>query len=393
MTQALLKKFEKLEDELNTEIFERTQEVHTAVVALLARKHHFQIGPPGTAKSLSIDRLTKRISGLGDDGYFRWLLTNYTTPEELFGGPDFMLLREKGIYKRVTERKMPRAYIAFADEIFKANSSILNTNLTLMNERLFFNADDDPKAPLISMFAASNELPSGDALWALWDRLHFRHEVAPMQESGSFIRMISVPMVKDPDPIVSLDELFKAHAAVDKVEVPAEVFQTVKGLRDDLRKEGIEVTERRWVECTGIIKAEAWLNGRDVADVEDMRPLMHVLWSDLDHQVVVKKMVLGLANPIDKEAYDILEKFRGLEYDLNEIVDDGDNVKAIAKQAIEIQKKIMKEKGALNSLREQQNASGRKSEYLVQAEAKFIQLGKAVMTRGFQVDPDAFKSA
>jgi len=385
---TLLNKFELLEETLNDEIYERGQEIHTAVLALLSRKHHFQIGPPGTAKSLLIDRLTKRISDLGEDGYFRWLLTNYTTPEELFGGPDFNLLREKGVYKRVTERKLPRAYIGFADEIFKANSSILNTNLTLMNERKFFNADDDPNAPLMSLYSASNELPSGDALWALWDRLHFRHEIKPMQETTSFMNMLTKSMVEEPEPILSLQDLIDGQAAVEAVVIPSEVFETVKTLRDDLRKDGIEATERRWKECVGVIKAEAFMNGREIADIEDMRPLMHVLWSDIDNQIPVKRRVLELANPIDKEAYDILEKLLGLEHDFKNIVQDGDNQKSVAKQAIEIHQKVMKTKGAMNKLRDQQKLSGRKSEYLELAQNKFVFLAKAVMKEGFSVDAD-----
>lgn len=392
MTTTLLGKFETLEDELNAEIFERSQEVHTAVVAVLGRKHHFQIGPPGTAKSLLIDRLQKRIGNLGEDGYFRWLLTNYTVPEELFGGPDFNLLREKGVYKRITERKAPKAYFVFMDEIFKAGSSILNTNLTLMNERLFFNADDDPNVPLITMFAASNELPSGDALWALWDRLHFRHEIKPMQESSSFIRMLSQPMAKNPEVVLTLDDLIEAHSQVDAVMVPNEVYETLKGLRDDLKKEGIEVTERRWVESIGIIRAESFMNDREIADIEDMRPLMHVLWSDLDHQNIVKKKVLELANPIDKDAYDILERLLQLEHDFKEIVGDADNQKSIAKQAVEIHGKVMKTKAKINDLKAQQAATGRKSEYLSQAQDKFVYLAKAVMKEGFQVDADDISS-
>jgi MoxR-like ATPase len=380
-----------LEDQLNDEILERRQEIHTAVVAILGRKHHFQIGPPGTAKSLLIERITKRIQGLGDDGYFRWLLTNYTTPEELFGGPDFTLLRERGIYKRVTERKAPRAKFVFMDEMFKGSSAILNTNLTLMNERLFFNADEDPQAPLITLFAASNEMPQGDALWALWDRLHFRHQIKPMQESSSFISMLTNEMDPNPDPAVRMEDIYAAHKAVDEVKVPTEIIEALKGLRDDFHADGLEgVTERRWVESVGIIRAEAFLNGRSVADIEDMRPLMHVLWADLDHQKIVRKKVLELANPIDKEASDILDRLIDLEYEFSQIVEDGDNPKAVAKQAIEVHHKVMKAAPKIKELQAQSEASGRKSEYLAQAKAKFVQLNKAVMTDGFHTEKAEF---
>lgn len=384
----LIQKFETLEDQVTDEILERTQEVHTAILALLSKKHHFQIGPPGTAKSLLVERINKRISGLGEEGYFRWLVTNYTTPEELFGGPDFNLLRETGVYKRITARKLPRAYIAFLDEIFKGNSSILNTNLTIMNERLFFNAGDSPEVPLISMFAASNEMPQGDGLWALWDRLHFRHEIKPMQESSSFIKMVSVPIIPTPEHVLSLEDIYEAQQQVKNVSIPDELYEAMKDLRNDFNNEGIDVTERRWVESTGIIKAEAFLNGREIADIEDMRPLMHVLWSDLDTQRVVKKKVLELANPIDKEASDILDRLIELEVEFKEAIADTDNQKALAKQAIEIHNKVMKANKTIKQLEEQSSLTGRKSEYLESAQTKFKSLAKRLMRDGFQADPD-----
>ena len=241
-------KFEELQTSLNWEILERYSEIHTSVIAILARKHHFQIGPPGTAKSLLVDRISKRINGLDEDGYFRWLLTNYTTPEELYGGPDFQLLRDRGIYKRVTDRKLPKARFVFLDEIFKGNSAVLNANLTAMNERMFFNHDDDPKIPLISLFAASNELPHGDELWALWDRLHFRHQISPVKETTSFVKLMSSPMEKEPEAILSLEDIEAAHKYVDAVTIGPDIIEAIKQLREDLKEEGVQPSLRRWFE-------------------------------------------------------------------------------------------------------------------------------------------------
>lgn len=381
-------KFTNLEDELNGEILERNHEIRTGVNAILSRKHHFQIGPPGTAKSLLVERICKRISGLGNDGYFRWLLTPHTTPEELFGGPDFSLLREQGTYKRVTTRKMPVSYFSFLDEIFKANSAILNTMLTIMNERQFFNLEDDSSVPLMTVFAASNELPDGENLWAMWDRLHFRHEIHSMQESSNFVRMISQPMVAQPEQTISLDEIREAQDIVRNIVLPKEIFQAMKDLRSDLAKEGIEPTERRWVETKGIIQAEAFLNGHDFAEVEDMRPLMHVLWGDLDHQKTVKKIVLELANPIDKEASELLDRINGLGQDLKDAIADKDDDKALARSAIEIHKKLEKAKSKLNALKTDLDASGGKSEYWAEADRKFKMVAGSLMKDGFGVDQD-----
>jgi len=166
MTTELATKFETLENQLNGELLERSREIRTAILAILSRRHHFQIGPPGTAKSLLVSRIAKRIEGLGEDGYFHWLLTKYSEPAELFGPPSLPAL-EAGRFERSTNYKMPRARIVFLDEIFKGNSSILNANLTMMNERLFFDSGAPQQIPMITMFATSNEKPASDELNAL----------------------------------------------------------------------------------------------------------------------------------------------------------------------------------------------------------------------------------
>jgi MoxR-like ATPase len=381
--------FHELQDTLNEEVLERRQEIHTAVLSLLGSKHHFQLGPPGTAKSYLIGRLVKRLGEITREDYFHWLLTQYTTPEELYGGPDLMLLSETGKYKRVTERKLPRATIVFLDEIFKGNSSILNANLTAMNEREFENMEDDPGIPLVSLFAASNELPAGEDLWALWDRLHFRHEIKPLQEGSNFYRMISHPADPDPRPILTLADIATAQIGVNSVEVPADIYEAIKHLRDDLHKEGIEPTERRWVEAIGIVRAEAYFNGRDIADTEDVRPLMHVLWNDLEEIPKVKKTVLELANPIDKAASDLLDRLQSVSQELADIIADGDdNQRAIARQSVETQKKLAKCNQTRKMLKKQEAESGKQSEYLAMVDDKFKLVVLQLAENGLGIDAD-----
>lgn len=381
---TLAERFDRFENILAHEIQERTREVHTAMLAILSERHHFQLGPPGTAKSLLVSRIAKRISGLGEEGYFHWLLTRYTTPEEIFGPPSLPDLRE-GRYYRITDRKLPVASFVFLDEIFKANSSILNANLTAMNERLFFNGDDDPQIPLITMFAASNEMPESEELSALWDRLHFRHHIKPMQESGNFMRMLVTPMEKNPEPLMDLSEIREAIGLVSHVDVPVDIFDALKTLRDSLREEGVEPTDRRWMDCLPIIRAEAFMNGRDVAEIEDMRPLMHVLWSDEIEQKTVTKHVLELANPIDREANDLLERINELDSELTVVVKDADNPKAIAKQAVEIHGKMQRAKARMDDLKERAAESGRKTPILDELHVKFVEVAKRLMSDGFGV--------
>src|SRR5574341_1018788 len=123
-------KLKKIREELRQTFLERGDLIDGALCALVASQHILIIGPPGTAKSMLADEICRRIEGAG---YFQWLLTRFSTPEEIFGAVSLRAL-EQDDYRRVTSRKLPEAHIAFLDEIFKANSSILNSILTLRSE-------------------------------------------------------------------------------------------------------------------------------------------------------------------------------------------------------------------------------------------------------------------
>src|SRR5437870_5855294 len=159
-----------IRDELQQVFLERTELIDGALVALVAAQHVLVIGPPGTAKSMLADEICRRIEGAN---YFQWLLTRFTTPEEIFGAVSLKAL-EQDDYRRVTAHKLPESHIAFLDEIFKANSSILNAILTLINERLFHNGKEVVPVRLLTLFGASNELPEEEELTALYDRFLVR---------------------------------------------------------------------------------------------------------------------------------------------------------------------------------------------------------------------------
>src|ERR671913_1378176 len=179
-------KLKKIRDELRQTFLERADLIDGALAALLSSHHLLIIGPPGTAKSMLADELCRRIEG---GNYFQWLLTRFTTPEEIFGAVSLKAL-EQDDYRRVTSYKLPEAQIAFLDEIFKANSSILNSILTLLNERLFHNGKAVTRVPLLTLFGASNELPEEDELTALYDRFLLRFVVGYIAEDFRFLRML-----------------------------------------------------------------------------------------------------------------------------------------------------------------------------------------------------------
>jgi MoxR-like ATPase len=390
MTTNTLERFHTLETALNEELYERREAIHTAILAIVAKKHHFQIGPPGVAKSLLVSRLVKRIGDMRPADYFHWLLTMYTTPEELYGAVDLPLYKNTGVFRRLTADKLPVASFVFLDEIFKGNSAILNANLTAMNERKFMNNDrENEDIPLISLFAASNEMPPGDETNALWDRVHFRIRVQEMQETSSFINMLTKPMDPNPEKIITLEDVFAAHEMVDRIVVPNDVLDNLRGLREDMKEEGLIVSDRRWNECYKIIQAEAYLNEREIAETDDMRPLMHVLWSREEDTKKVTRMVLDLANPIDRKALDIYDHLNELEINFRRDMADADNEKDKSKFAIEVHSKLKKTRKELIELKKQSEETGRASDSLADVKKRFTAVAKLLSTEGFDSEGEA----
>ena len=146
----------------------REEVIKVALLGVLSRENTILFGPPGTAKS----EIARRISKVIGNGYFEYLLTKFTTPEEIFGPLSIAKLKQDQ-FERNTQGFLPTAQIGFLDEIFKANSSILNTLLTILNERIFHNGHTRQDVPLVSLISASNELPLNDSeLSALYDRFY-----------------------------------------------------------------------------------------------------------------------------------------------------------------------------------------------------------------------------
>src|SRR5439155_19151297 len=179
-------KLKKIRDELRQTFLERADLIDGALAALLSSSHVLIIGPPGTAKSMLADELCRRIEAANDS---QWLVTKFSTPEEIFGAVSLSGL-EHDDYRRVTSHNLPEAHIAFLDEIFKSNSSILNALLTIINERLFHNGRERVRVPLITMFGASNELPDEEELTALYDRFMLRFTVDYVVEEFRFLKML-----------------------------------------------------------------------------------------------------------------------------------------------------------------------------------------------------------
>src|SRR5436305_4059811 len=154
---------------LDERYLDKSELIRMLLVTLVAGEHMLIVGPPGTAKSA----LVRHLARLVDARYFEYLLTRFSEPNEIFGPIDIKAFRE-GSYVRRVEAMLPDADIVFLDEIFKSNSAILNSLLSILNERRFFTGSASIKVPLSSLFGATNEVPNDDALGAVFDRFLVR---------------------------------------------------------------------------------------------------------------------------------------------------------------------------------------------------------------------------
>jgi MoxR-like ATPase len=395
-TKALRTKLHLLEKDVNRVIFERSEEVHTALLALIARRHHFQLGPPGVAKSMLVEQIIARIDGLDGENYFKWLLTKFSKPEELFGGPFFKLLSEEGVYKLNTERKLPRAKVAFLDETLKAGSSLLNTLLTIINEGEFYNVDDDPSVPLVSLFGASNEGPQNSELEALVDRFMFWHLISKIKYEGSFNAVMSKPIDKHPAKIVDIEELYAIQNIVSTVEIPDEVLDSLWELRGNLEKIDIFPSDRRFHQCIAVIQAEAFLNGRMVAEVLDTKPLQHCMWRDVSDIERVRDEVLKLADPLEREAKELLENMEKTFKDFQTVLNDSSNKAFKTKTTIDTWSKIQQALTEINALKVRETELGRKCPAIKAANKRRVTMCKSLLEDGIGLDgldPNKFISA
>lgn len=266
-----------LRDELTVGLIERDTPIRLALLAALAGEHLLLIGPPGTAKS----ELARRLRlAFRDSTYFERLLTRFSVPEELFGPLSIKGLEEDR-YERLTVGYLPTAAVAFLDEIFKANSAILNSLLTLLNEREFDNGQQRVRTPLVCVVGASNELPEGEEMAALYDRFLLRCHVPPVSDSG-FDALLALRGLARPLPAPSLQlsatdlELLRREA--ERVELREDVHGLLRAFRAFLLEQKIPVSDRRWRKIVFLLQMSAYSDGRGQVSLWDCWLLQHCAW-------------------------------------------------------------------------------------------------------------------
>lgn len=283
---------------------ERRDVIDGAVAAVLAGEHVLLLGPPGTAKSALARAVAQAFGGT----YFERLLTKFTTPEELFGAISLKAL-EQDRFARVVTGKLPEAEFAFVDEIFKANSAILNSLLTLVNERLFHNDGQPVACPLVTMFGASNELPEGKDLEALFDRFLLRFEVGYLLRPSNLRLVLAAP---DPvaTPAMKMPEMRKAQSDVAKIAITDETVDALIEIRETCKGEGVVASDRRWKKSIKLAQASAYMAGEKKTSPEDLAILVDSLWREPKDRPKIARLVGKLADPVGAQATEIIDAAR-----------------------------------------------------------------------------------
>lgn len=300
------KRMQLLLTAINQGVYEKDTELGLSLLAALAGESVLLLGPPGVAKSMVARRLKAAFK---EAKAFEYLMSRFSTPDEIFGPISINRLKEFDKYERAVEGYLPTASVVFLDEIWKAGPAIQNSLLTAINEKIYRNGDSEIKLPLKLLIAASNELPAhGEGLEALWDRFLLRIICTCVQDEDTFHSMllddndkeINVPA----DLQISEEEYAEWRRQIGQVSVSIEILQYISNVRRQLKRlplddEGaarnIYVSDRRWKNIVQLLKASAFINGRSEVNPADLLPLYHCLWNEADecepiHQLVLREL-------------------------------------------------------------------------------------------------------
>ena len=249
------------------------------------------LGPPGTAKSL----LSKSVCEAVDGYFFYYLLTRFTTPEEVFG-PLSLKALQRDDFRRKTEGYLPTAHIAFLDEIFKSNSSILNSLLTILNERKFTSGNHIVDVPLLTAFGASNEMPEeNESLEALYDRFLFRCSVKYIEDEASFADLIfGSPEAGGIDARLSIQEIHGLQGRAKEVAIDPDVRKIVLETRREFRSKNYVLSDRRWKKMINVLRIAAAGTGKPSVDRSMVLLLQHMAWDRPEQKEHIKNILMDL---------------------------------------------------------------------------------------------------
>ena len=328
----MLERFKQLLGEMNRGIYEKETEISLSLLAALAGESIILLGPPGVAKSMVARQLKTAFK---DARSFEYLMSRFSTPDEIFGPVSIQKLKTSDTYERAVEGYLPTADVVFLDEIWKAGPAIQNTLLTVINEKLFRNGNREMHLPLKLLVAASNELPAkGEGLEALWDRFVIRIESRPIKLEKNFRAMLLEAPTDFLGPTdftdstdssgskgksgftdsadfsdstdfsdlkITAEEYAEWAEKICKIGVKEEVLDAISAIRKSLRavnvdeaaeRRNIYVSDRRWKNIVRLLRTSAFMQDREKVDICDLLPIYHCLWQEPEERDAIRSIVI-----------------------------------------------------------------------------------------------------
>ena len=345
----MLERFKQLLGEMNRGIYEKETEISLSLLAALAGESIILLGPPGVAKSMVARQLKTAFK---DAKSFEYLMSRFSTPDEIFGPVSIQKLKTSDTYERAVDGYLPTADVVFLDEIWKAGPAIQNTLLTVINEKIFRNGNREMHLPLKLLVAASNELPAkGEGLEALWDRFVIRIESRPIKQEKNFRAMLleSSPtnntdftdhvrkgivqeqkahhanLKKDTESVelnmfsqngkdksvlsvksvgdlrISAEEYAEWTNQISGIGVSEAVLDAISSIRKSLRavnvdeaaeRRNIYVSDRRWKNIVRLLRTSAFIQDRAEVAICDLLPIYHCLWQEPEERDAIRNIVI-----------------------------------------------------------------------------------------------------
>lgn len=294
-------------EKLSYGLYEKKQAVALSLLSAVAGESIFLLGPPGVAKSMVARRLKEAfLTGSS----FEYLMSRFSTPDELFGPVSISRLKDEDRYERIVDGYLPQATVVFLDEIWKAGASIQNTLLTVLNEKIYRNGTQTIQLPMKVLIAASNELPAEhEGLEALWDRFLIRYVVEGIRDKDLFVRMICAvedDFEKLPEQLKISDEQYLAwQDGARQIAVPQSISDFIYAVRTALERDRLSsidkrilkvpyVSDRRWKKLVRLLRASAFLNARSEVGLSDLTLMIHCLWNDPEDKDALRNLLIGL---------------------------------------------------------------------------------------------------
>ena len=373
--EDISKQFSSLEDVLNAFFKEREEPIEGILVSLIAKQHVLLLGPPGTAKTM----LTRTIASAFDLKHFWILLTRFSTPEDVFGGIDVKAFVEEHVVRRNTTGMFPEAETAHVDEIFKASPSILNTFLTAINERVFFNPYPQ-EIPLITLVGTSNEVPKEPELAALYDRFLLRFITPYINSHDLFVEMLKNNRIEVVP--IGRDVLEEAWELVNYVRVPDEIYRSLATIRMELFTAGVMPSDRRFKQSLELLKARAVLRGRSEVTEDDLIILRNVLWTYPEERETVYPIILKVASPLVWQAKELIEGLESVAAEMFKIRDTSEQM-AKAAEVMAKAKEVHKE---LLNYRKRLEEQGKETREIDNAIERAKAIRKKIITEVMKLD-------